>query len=1557
MKRFALFFFVLSIINSPLWAETPANTRLIIQFNDAAAGTKHKLFLHNRLEQWGLQFQSHFNKLRTMGDGAQLVTVDKDGEQLDQLLADINASPSVAYAEIDRWVTPSQLPNDTRFAEQWSLGKDYPGSINMPEAWDIATGDKNLVIAVVDTGVRPHPDFVSRLVSGYDFISTTDVSNDGDGRDGDPTDPGDGTTSQDFCGPSASTWHGTHVTGIIAAEANNNEGIAGVNWHSKILPLRVMGRCGGYMSDIADAIRWAAGLSVQGVPTNPNPAKVINLSLGAGGACGKSEGKAINEAVSTGAVVVVAAGNAGGDVANSSPASCDNVITVTAVTQQGAKAYYANSGEEVDIAAPGGGNVGILSTYNSGYQQASGDIYSSLVGTSMAAPHVSGVASLMLSLAPTLTPAEIESLLKQTAKKFPTGTQNDCTTSSCGSGILDAKAALLAVADNLPPIVKVMSDTRANPGTQVQLTASAKDPEGKTLKFSWKQLSGTNVTINAVDKVDANFIAPISGDLRFRLTVIDSEGLSASDELTVVVNQRPTADAGLDSAVAVSSKFVLNGSGSRDDLAIAQYQWQQLSGSTVSLSNPSVRSPAFIAPAIGGELAFRLTVIDGEGLQHSDDVLIKVSQAPIANAGIDIKVNPGETVTLSGIASKDNDGSIVDFVWYQREGSGVTLQNPHSAVVSFVAPSNPGVLSFELVVRDNVGLLSSDLVSVYVNAAPQIIVDGPSIGSVGDTINLSVANSVDVDGKIVSYTWQQVSGPVISLTNNSGEQSSFDLPDAKEFIVLRVEAKDDMGLVASRDVEIQINQAPTASVAFPEVVNPGETIVLDASRSSDPNDNIAAYRWSQSSGMNVALSVAEGKVTRFLVPDQKGDLSFRLDVVDDFGLSSEQQIRIHINEKPIIVVDSERMVNAGSWVILDATQSYDADGSIQSYRWTQVSGTPVGLMDRNSVLAGFNAPMQGGRLEFVLHVADDHQLVNEQQITIAINAPPVAIAGNDLRVEPGTTVQLSAADSSDADGDALQYLWQQASGDAVVLSQANSELASFVAPSKSGVLQFRLRVTDQQGQSDYDDINVLVGGGEPLLTQHSMTAAPGEVLRLSEYVTATDNTIFWRQLSGTVVDIISAGNAFNLPYKPGRLLLEASTKDRVDLLEVEVINVAPLVDIPEKIKAKPFEDVVFDVDVHDDNGTKPSLEVIDIPQGANFDKSTGHFQWTDKKASGDYTFIVAITDGDDSSVVVYKSVEISIRNTGNVRFSSKELTLNEYEGNIFIPVLRQGGNEGERRFKVKAVYELANEDDAVVMTKGVYWADGEDDVQSVVLSLVNDVIGEGSENLRIQLIDSDDKVEDELQVYIIDDDVYDNGIIDFKNANTSVNEGDGFAYVSVARNGGVHGEVRILYKTIDDGASSGKDYEDTEGELYWADGEDGERIIQIPIRDDEVGENDERLKLQLESMGIVNVANRETTVVIKDNDPTCFIATAAYGTGMHKEVRYLRAFRDEFLLTNSLGRKFVETYYHYSPPIADYLRQNSLLKSAVRVMLEPLIALSEWLVSDESYAAQTANKR
>ncbi len=549
--------------------------QLIVKLRSSVRNAQAVSLAPARLQALSATAQASLAYKRPMSTGAHVLKLPyrMTLAEATEIAARLAEDPEVEYAEPDEIRQRLRTtPADPQFLLQWhylspAAPDNEPGGINLPDAWDTTTGNGGIRIAVLDTGILPnHVDLVGRTVAGYDFISDPLRANDSDGRDGDPTDTGDWVTAADSllfgCPVGDSSWHGTHVAGTVGAAANNGSGGTGVNWVSAIQPVRVLGKCGGPISDIADAIQWAAGLSVAGVPDNATPAQVLNLSLGGPGACSNTEQTAITAAVAAGAVVVVAAGNSNADLGlpaeTESPANCNGVITVAATRRNGGKASYSNFGTTVEIAAPGGDLPldpdSVFSTLDAGTTVALNDnAFAYSRGTSMATPHVSGVVSLMLAAkapaTPPLTPTRILQKLQATARTFPAVT-GACTTSTCGAGVVDAAKAVASAANSTQPAANAGPDQSADPGVTVMLngTGSMAFNSAAIVSYAWSQTAGPMVTLAGANSATASFAVPNAATgtvLTFMLTVTDDGGLTGTDTVSVMINNvPPTLSAG-----------------------------------------------------------------------------------------------------------------------------------------------------------------------------------------------------------------------------------------------------------------------------------------------------------------------------------------------------------------------------------------------------------------------------------------------------------------------------------------------------------------------------------------------------------------------------------------------------------------------------------------------------------------------------------------------------------------------------------------------------------------------------------------------------------------------------------------------------------------------------------------------------------------------------------------------------------------------------------------------------------------------------------------------------
>jgi serine protease len=506
------------------------------------------------------------------------------GDSVAATLARLRTDSDVEYAVPDERRYIHAIPNDPLYATggQWYEQGDAatPAAVNAQAAWDITTGDPNLVIADLDTGVRfDHPDLLAaanrgRLLPGYDFISDVAVANDGDGRDADASDPGDWIDSTDtatsqfkICKVQSSSWHGTRTAGILGALTNNLHGVAGMTWQGRILPVRVLGKCGGFDSDIIAGMMWAAGMPVAGVPANANPARIINMSLGSSGACPQSYEDVITQLAALGVLVVVSAGNEGGPV--DSPGNCPGAAAVAGIRHAGTKVGFSSLGPEVAVSAPAGNCVNTTGTCVYSIQTTTNfgttapvpgdDVYTGNqitanevptgpnLGTSFSAPIVSGIAGLMAAANGNLNTCQLLSRLKEGSQPFPQSSAGATTQppachvpasssdlqalecictldgKTCGAGMANALGAVRAA---LRPIAAVTLPASVSAGQSVSLNAqgSAAANGHAISTYQWTNVGKQTVAIQNATSAAVTVTAPSCGYATLQVAVTDEVG-------------------------------------------------------------------------------------------------------------------------------------------------------------------------------------------------------------------------------------------------------------------------------------------------------------------------------------------------------------------------------------------------------------------------------------------------------------------------------------------------------------------------------------------------------------------------------------------------------------------------------------------------------------------------------------------------------------------------------------------------------------------------------------------------------------------------------------------------------------------------------------------------------------------------------------------------------------------------------------------------------------------------------------------------------------------------
>ena len=577
--------------HNALSVREPSVQRIIVKLRASSAETAtpgavqvQALSAHDRVANLAARSGLTMRDSRQIFDRMHVMQLEpaSTGESAAATLTRLRADSDVEYAVPDERRYIHAIPDDPLYAAggQWYERADAatPSAVNAQGAWDITTGGPNVIIADLDTGVRfDHPDLLAaansgRLLPGYDFVSDSAVANDGDGRDADPSDPGDWINSTDTgntkfkdCKVEISSWHGTRTAGILGALTNNTHGVAGMTWQGKILPVRVLGKCGGYDSDIIAGMMWAAGMSGTGAPVNPNPAKIINMSLGSTSTCPQSYQDVITQLNAMGVLVVVSAGNEGGPV--DSPGNCLGVAVIAGIRHAGTKVGFSSLGPEVAVSAPAGNCVNttgtcvysIQTTTNSGTSTpvAGDEAYTGNVispnndmpdgpnlGTSFSAPIVSGIAGLMVAANGNLNSCQLISRLKEGSQPFPqasTTTTTAChvpTGSSdlqalecictldgktCGAGMVNALGAVKAA---LRPVAAVSLPTSVSAGQSVSLNAQGSAAaNGHTIStYQWTSIGKQSVSIQNGTSAVAAVTAPSCGYATVQVAVTDEAG-------------------------------------------------------------------------------------------------------------------------------------------------------------------------------------------------------------------------------------------------------------------------------------------------------------------------------------------------------------------------------------------------------------------------------------------------------------------------------------------------------------------------------------------------------------------------------------------------------------------------------------------------------------------------------------------------------------------------------------------------------------------------------------------------------------------------------------------------------------------------------------------------------------------------------------------------------------------------------------------------------------------------------------------------------------------------
>jgi len=703
-------------------------------------------------------------------------------------------------------------------------------------------------------------------------------------------------------------------------------------------------------------------------------------------------------------------------------------------------------------------------------------------------------------------------------------------------GLTDTSTLSVFVQDvlvsNIAPTADAGLDQSINENTLVTLTGAGSSDDGSIVAYLWQQTAGlSSVTLSDDTSVSPTFTAPLvdaSNDvLSFQVTVTDDLGVQSTDSVNITVNDvdtPPTAVISDAAGVVINtlnnnSQVTLYGSFSSDpEGPITAYNWAQTAGTPIiapGLSNES--SFTFTTPDEDtGSISIELTVTGDEGVAQNTITasFTLVNQPPTADAGADQLVNEGAlAVTLDGSASTDVDGTITSYAWVQLSGTTATLSDASINMPDFTAPNVADnvteELVFELTVTDNYGLTSVSTVSIFVqdalvtNSIPIADAGLDQVVSESTTVNLSASASTD-DGIIAAYLWEQTAGNnTISFVDNTAENTSFTAPTlaaagSNDILTIKLTVTDDLGVQDSTSINITVNDLDTPPVASITDINGNvistiinnNIVTLHGSFSSDADGAITAYSWSQTAG---PLIISPGATNQnsfsFTTPDSPGSvIDIQLTVTGDEGSATDSiTASLTLNNPPVVAAGADQTVTEGDLISLDGSTSFDADGTIASYLWEQLSGPNAGtLANATTSVASFTAPAVASNTTeeqiFRLTATDNSGFTSTDIISIFVrdvlvaNIAPVSDAGTDQSINENTLVQLDGSNSTD-DGTII-YLWEQTAGtNTITLNNDSIATPTFTSPfvsSAGDIITFKLTVTDNFGVQSSSSVNITI---------------------------------------------------------------------------------------------------------------------------------------------------------------------------------------------------------------------------------------------------------------------------------------------------------------------------------------------------------------------------------------------------------------------------------------------------------------------------------------------------
>jgi len=863
-------------------------------------------------------------------------------------------------------------------------------------------------------------------------------------------------------------------------------------------------------------------------------------------------------------------------------------------------------------------------------------------------------------------------------------------TDNIGATATDIVSITVNAAPNQPPVANAGIDqTITLPTNTVTLSGSGSDSDGTVVSYTWTMISGpSSYNIMNANSPSTDVTGLVQGVYQFQLTVIDNSGATATDIVSITVNAAanipPVANAGIDQTITLPTNTVaLSGSGSDSDGTVVSYAWTEISGpSGYNIVNPN-SSFTDVTGLVEGVYQFQLQIIDNNGAIGTDIVQVTVNAVtnipPVANAGLDQTITlPADSVTFSGSGS-DADGVVVSYSWTKISGpSAYTIFNP-------ILPSTnvtgliQGVYLFELQVTDDNGATSADTIQVTVNAATNM----PPVANAGSdqTITLPtnsvilLGNGTDADGSIVGYNWTKISGPsgytIINATSASTDVTGL----VQGLYQFQLKVTDNNGATGTDTIQVTVNisgnVSPVANAGSDQTITlPTDSVILSGS-GTDTDGTIVGYTWTQisgPSGYNILNATSSSTSVTGLV---QGVYQFQLEVTDNSGATATDIVQVIVNAAPNI----SPVANAGAdqtiklpvnSVTLSGSGT-DADGTVVSYEWTQISGpTNYNIVNATSAVTDITGLVKG-IYKFQLIVTDNNGATGTDIVKITVNGSgniaPVANSGSDQSITlPTNSVTLSGS-GTDADGSIVSYNWTLMSGPSGY-NIVNANLpATDVTGLVQGVYQFQLKVTDNKGAIGTDIIQVTVNAAPnqpPVANAGSdeIITLPINSVTLSGSGTDSDGSVVsynWTLISGpSGYNIVNA----NLPATDvtglveGIYQFELTVTDNSGALGTDIIQVT--------VNAAPNQPPVANAGM-DQIITLPTNSLTISGSGSDADGTVVSYQWTKISGPASYSIVdstSAVTDINNLAEGVYQFELKVTDNNGATATDIMQVTVN-----------------------------------------------------------------------------------------------------------------------------------------------------------------------------------------------------------------------------------------------------------------------------------------------------------